>query len=558
MSLRLQTALALAAAILVVSLAIGMVVSRIAADRLESDIGNGLAELAFQMADKLDREMWTRSGEVRMLTAIDALRTSPNPEQARALIESLQDAIPAFSWIGLLSADGTVVAATGAILEGENIAHRPVFKEGIRDRFVGDVHDAVLLEKLLPNPSGEPMKFVDIAYPLRDESGAAVGVLAAHLSWAWAREVRTSLLANAAERRDVSIYIVAADDTVLLADTAEETGQKLHLSATRSARQTGESGWILEEWPDGLTYVTGYASADGHLDFDGFGWTVLTRQSAEQAFAPITDLAQRITAWGFGLALVIATLGWVGMGLLTRPLGALAAAADRIRAGDASEFPRFNGPAEIASLSSALHRLVNSLHRTEVELDRMEDAAYHDRLTGLPNRMALDIFFETAIPRAQRDGKRIALLYIDLDDFKPVNDTMGHATGDAVLYQVGERLTAKRRGGEIAARLGGDEFVLAVFVDADTARQEAEKIAGRIIEAIGEPFSAEGHTARIGCSIGIAFLPGDAQNVSDLFDLADGALYRAKDAGKNCYTFAQDANPGESDESGRDARAAAS
>ncbi|MEQ8831051.1 MAG: GGDEF domain-containing protein [Alphaproteobacteria bacterium] len=540
MSLRLQTAMALAAAILAVSLAVGAMVTHLAAERLETDIGDGLAELAFQMADKLDRDMWARSSEVRTLTVIDDLRTPGDPERARKLIDALQEAIPTFSWIGVLSSDGTVLVASDGILEGVNIAQRPVFQEGIQDRFIGDVHDAVLLASLLPNPTGEPMKFVDIAYPLRDADGVPTGVLATHLSWAWAKDVRRSLLQNAAQRSEVAIYIVAKDNTVLLADDATEIGTHLDLTAIRAARETGGNGWTLEVWPDGETYVTGYAAANGHQDFEGFGWTVLTRQSTAAAFAPIDSLARQVAVWGIGLALGAAALGWLGIGLLTRPLAEIAATAERIRQGSATEIPHFRGPREIAALSDALNRLIDGLRHTETALDSMSMAALHDQLTGLPNRMALESYFETAVPRAKRERKQVALLYIDLDDFKPVNDTLGHAAGDLVLKGVAGRLTEIRRGGEIAARLGGDEFVMAVLVDDDAARSEAGVIADRIVRAMLVPFDADGRTVSIGCSVGVGFLPADAQTVTELFERADSALYAAKEAGKSGYAFAED------------------
>ncbi len=540
MSLRLQTALALAAAILAVSLAIGLVVTQLVANRLQTDIGNGLAELSHQMADKLDRDMWARSGEVRTLTIIDDLADMANPGQARRLIEALQDAIPAFSWIGLLSRDGTVVVGSDGILEGANIAHRPVYQEGIRDRFIGDVHDAVLLASLLPNPTGEPMKFVDIAYPLRTAAGETVGVLATHLSWAWAREVRRSLLQSAALRADVSIYIIARDGTVLLADDEGETGRKLDLQAFRAAQESKGSGWVMETWPNGREYVTGYSYADGHLDFEGFGWTVLTRQPTGTAFEPIRSLKQQVALWGMGVALTAALLGWIAIGMLTRPLAEIALSSDRIRTGDATEIPHFKGPKEIATLAETLNRLIHSLRRTETALDTMSVAALHDRLTGLPNRMALDNYFETAVPRAKRENKQIALLYIDLDNFKPINDRLGHAAGDSVLKDVARRLTDIVRGGEIAARLGGDEFVLVVLVDHDDFQSEARAIAGRIVQTITDPFQADDASAKVGCSVGIAFLPGDATTVTELFDRADSALYAAKEAGKNGFAFARD------------------
>ncbi|NMM44793.1 diguanylate cyclase [Rhodospirillaceae bacterium KN72] len=542
MSLRLQTALALAIAILAVSLGIGYAVTRITSDRLEQDIGGSLAELAFIMGDKLDRDMAARSAEVYTLTVVDELRHPDEPSLSREMLDALQNAVPAFSWLGVLSSDGTVVAASGGILEGRNIAQRPVFSEGIKGKFVGDVHEAVLLANLLPNPTGEAMKFVDIAYPIFNPAGETVGVLATHLSWGWAREIQKALLTRSKNRKNVDIFIVARDDLVLLADSDEKIGQTLSLDAVAKARSEGP-GWTVETWPDGQDYVTGYAVAEGYGDFDGFGWTVVTRQPVTEAFAPIKDMSRRIEAWGIGLAVLVAATGWIAVGVLTRPLAQIAASADRIRKGEEIDIPIFHRPMEIAALSDGLNKLIHGLRKTESALDQMEMHAHHDRLTGLPNRLSLDVFFETAVPRARRDESSIALLYIDLDDFKPVNDTMGHAMGDFVLQEVGVRLSGMCRGGEVAARLGGDEFVMVAFVSKEEGQVEAENIAARIVEGVAKPYMRDGQTAHIGCSVGGAFLPGDAETVSDLFARADEALYIAKEAGKNRYAFVSDAGP---------------
>ena len=542
MSLRLQTALALAIAILAVSLGFGYAVTRITSDRLEQDIGGSLAELAFIMGDKLDRDMAARSGEVHTLTVVDELRRPDEPSLTREMLDALQNAVPAFSWLGVLSSDGTVLAASGGILEGKNIAQRPVFSEGIKGKFVGDVHEAVLLSSLLPNPTGEAMKFVDIAYPIFNPAGDTVGVLATHLSWGWAQEIQQALLSRSKTRENVDIFIVARDDLVLLADSSDQIGLTLSLESVRKARNEGP-GWTVETWPDGQDYVTGYAVAEGYGDFEGFGWTVLTREPVSEAFAPISDLSRQIQVWGISLAVLIAAIGWIAVGVLTRPLGKIAAAADRIRKGEEIDIPIFTRPMEIAALSEGLNKLIHGLRTTESALDQMELHAHHDRLTGLANRLSLDVFFETAVPRARRDEMSIALLYVDLDDFKPVNDTMGHGMGDFVLQEVGARLSGMCRGGEVAARLGGDEFVMVAFVSNADGRAEAESIAARIVEGLAEPYVRNGQTAHIGCSVGGAFLPGDAETVAELFTRADEALYIAKEAGKNRFAFIADAGP---------------
>ena len=159
-----------------------------------------------------------------------------------------------------------------------------------------------------------------------------------------------------------------------------------------------------------------------------------------------------------------------------------------------------------------------------------DEAAHHeersltDALTGLPNREALRRSMEDAF---DRPGTQAALLFMDLDRFKPVNDTLGHHAGDLVLQEVAARLLATIRAGEVAARVGGDEF--AVFLPRGMA---APAVADRILRAIEEPFEVEGHVVSIGISIGIARFPEEGGDYTTILQVADAALYDAKEAGR--------------------------
>lgn len=155
--------------------------------------------------------------------------------------------------------------------------------------------------------------------------------------------------------------------------------------------------------------------------------------------------------------------------------------------------------------------------------------AEHDSLTDLPNRGLFMDRLRSGIARAKRNNKPLALLFVDLDDFKPVNDVHGHQTGDRLLRVVAQRLMAAVREVDTVARVGGDEF--AVILEAITDADDATAVAEKITECIGEPFSIDSHTLRIGASTGIAIYPGDGEGVSTLLQHADAQMYRAKRAG---------------------------
>jgi diguanylate cyclase (GGDEF)-like protein/PAS domain S-box-containing protein len=166
---------------------------------------------------------------------------------------------------------------------------------------------------------------------------------------------------------------------------------------------------------------------------------------------------------------------------------------------------------------------------------RVAHMAHHDALTGLPNRVLLRQRMEDAVVRMRRTGKGVATLCIDLDNFKSVNDTLGHPYGDLLLQRVAERIRGVVRDDDTAARLGGDEFAILQTNVVEPA--EAEALARRFLAEIGEPFDIMGHLVLIGASVGIALGPGDGEDADKLLKNADMALYRAKADGKGAFRF---------------------
>ena len=166
--------------------------------------------------------------------------------------------------------------------------------------------------------------------------------------------------------------------------------------------------------------------------------------------------------------------------------------------------------------------------RLEAELSHQ---AFHDALTGLPNRAAFAERVNGAISRSRRSGQGLAVAYIDLDDFKVVNDTLGHAVGDRLLIEVGDRLRASLRGGDVAARVGGDEFNVLLEGLADTI--DAEEIVRRILDVVSQPYRLDGREVRIRATAGVAGLDDGVTTAEDLQRHADAALYEAKADGKS-------------------------
>jgi two-component system CheB/CheR fusion protein len=165
----------------------------------------------------------------------------------------------------------------------------------------------------------------------------------------------------------------------------------------------------------------------------------------------------------------------------------------------------------------------------------VQHMALHDSLTGLPNRSLLMERVSQLIAMSERETRHIALMFLDLDGFKEVNDTWGHAFGDLVLKTVATRLLGLIRPSDTVARLGGDEFV--ILLDDPENRNSVVSVASRVIEYVNVPISLAGMTANVGASVGIAFFIGDLTSSGDLIKKADDAMYAAKAAGKNTYRF---------------------
>lgn len=163
---------------------------------------------------------------------------------------------------------------------------------------------------------------------------------------------------------------------------------------------------------------------------------------------------------------------------------------------------------------------------------RIEYQAYHDPLTGLPNRMLFLDRLSVALSHAKRTGLPVAVMFFDLDNFKFINDTLGHSIGDALLQGVARRLRSITRGEDTVSRMGGDEFTLISEV---SSVDDAGRIAEKVLEAVSRVFEIEGHELYVTTSIGISIFPEDGENEDTLLKNADGAMYRAKSLGRNNY-----------------------
>jgi diguanylate cyclase (GGDEF)-like protein/PAS domain S-box-containing protein len=175
---------------------------------------------------------------------------------------------------------------------------------------------------------------------------------------------------------------------------------------------------------------------------------------------------------------------------------------------------------------------ISHIKRSEAELERL---AHYDPLTDLPNRTLLNMQLSLALERTGRAKKKLAVMELDLDGFKTVNDSLGHPSGDLLLQIIGQRLGRVLRSEDVIARMGGDEF--AIIIENPPAASVLGHIAEKIIQAVSEPVDLYGHSALVTASVGIALFPDDGNDVTSLLKAADTAMYAGKQAGRNTYRF---------------------
>jgi diguanylate cyclase (GGDEF)-like protein len=221
---------------------------------------------------------------------------------------------------------------------------------------------------------------------------------------------------------------------------------------------------------------------------------------------------------------------------ILNPISELSLAMQKVRSEKAySARVSISGSDEIAHLGSGFNAMLNELERRETEKNefeaQLELEAYNDALTGLPNRRLFGERLALTLATADRGLFTVAMLFIDLDGFKLVNDSLGHPIGDSLLVEVAARFSARVRKSDTLARLGGDEFT--VILSGLQVKEEAMIVGRTLLETLSRPFDIEGHLLTISASIGISIYPINAHNGSELMQQADGAMYAAKRNGKN-------------------------
>ena len=240
-----------------------------------------------------------------------------------------------------------------------------------------------------------------------------------------------------------------------------------------------------------------------------------------------------------GLCLVCILLAVIVARAVSRPINSMSNVAKRFAYGQRAAGLPLEREDEIGVLARSFLHMQNQINAQMDELRQsrqdLEHLARHDSLTGLPNRILFEEHMEHALAARRREISQLALLFVDIDRFKPINDMLGHAIGDLLLKEIADRIRLAVRGSDIPARIGGDEFV--VLLPVIGQREDALTVAEKIRLSIMKPFVTEGHHLAVSASIGIAIFPEDGNELIDLAKHADKAMYVAKEQGRNAVLF---------------------
>ncbi|WP_067066181.1 diguanylate cyclase domain-containing protein [Roseateles chitosanitabidus] len=671
---RWLTAMVLAA-VAVAVLSSALLIENFARAHAERRAVEALRQVAVDFRDGLDHGMAQQYKEVRVLAQLEPFRRFDDPESMRRALDQIQIGFDHFAWLGVTDAQGKVVAAAGGLLDGVDVSKRPWWQGARKGApFVGDVHSALLLEKLLPRQS-EPWRFVDFAVPLLDPRGQLQGVFGVHLSWGWARQIKSELIDATMASHQAEALVLGKDGAVILGPSELE-GKPLALPAENGAG-------LREQRVDGVDYFVVSVPSEGYGPYPGLGWTVLVRQPVSIALEDYFRLRRQIMLSAVLLLTLAVPVSWWLARRMSRPLDELTRALARRHHLGEDALPQVGGYREAAVLSHALQELserqaaqdrslaelnaslerrvqartaelqdamsqqeaserrlrtiadnlpvliayidadqrlrflnatfrswmgmepgavlgrtledvvgpvlyeprlqflkgalagvrqrfetrsesngisrdllteyvpdirpdgtvagvytlatdISAFKQVERELDQLSRI---DPLTGLPNRRQFESRLSEALARTRRNERTLGLMFLDLDHFKQVNDTLGHAAGDVVLKVFADRVRGVIRETDQLCRLAGDEFVL--ILENLNEPSEAAAVAQKVLDAVVQPLTLQGQALRLSTSIGVACHVGGPESEPALLGRADDALYAAKAAGRGCWRMAE-------------------
>lgn len=492
---------------------------------LSAIVENQQLALATYVAHDIDGKIVQRQILLERLAASLPIRLLAQPERLRVWLKQRYNYQTLFS-AGLFVVDthGVPLADYPVLRDPRtlNYADRDYIQAGLAGvSFVG--------RPVVGRATKEPM--LPISVPIKNANGEVQAVLVGVTALAapgFLDSLLQSRIGNATggfllvSPRD-KLFVASSQLDMVLTPTPPPGVNLLHDRAMAGFRGTGVT-----------VNAQGVEEVAAMVSVPSTGWFVVGRVPSSEAFATVGRMQHFLIKNGLFALSLFAILSSIGLYFVLRHLFYAAEHADRMTR---DELPLEPLPVvhddEVGHLISAFNRLLVKLNDHQAELTRI---AHHDTLTGLPNRAYLSDRLRQVLALARRKETQVGLLFMDLDGFKNINDTLGHEAGDEVLRQVAKRFSKIIRESDTLARIGGDEFVLLLSDLGDNAEETVSTVATKCIDALKTPFFIFGTSCIVGVSIGVALWDGEGSS-DNLLQAADRVMYQAKKTGRGRYVI---------------------
>lgn len=508
-----------------------------------------LHSIAVATATVISENLRERQREISLLAKApiyDDYTASLGVDKLTGQLNQLKASYQYYSWIGFTDTQGVVRAASQNMLLGQNVSQRPWFQNGLQGDFIGDLHEAVLLKKLIaPTGAEGPIRFIDFAAPVLNAEHQLLGVVAAHAHWDWADAVIEVLVPILQSQKHLDVHILNKHQEVIystsnahkldediLNDQAQEE-IRLQMSGTQEFILAQQS--IPDLIPDKL-----------------LGWSLLVVQPSSVIHQETQTLRHALLYLIVLATIVFVYLAWWMASRISHPIEHLAQQARRVQLGDEHlpDISHKTNIIEIEQLNTAISDMTKTLIQRRSELEqanrvleekvkvrtqeleqannRLEQMVRIDPLTGVFNRLAAQEHIDRHFKQLKYTGDTYSLLMLDIDYFKRINDQYGHAEGDEALKRVAHTIRQNIRKTDCLFRMGGEEFMAIL---PHTSLREACTVAEKIRRAIASTPAPK--IGNITISIGVALAQTKDTNSEIAIHWADQGLYLAKELGRN-------------------------
>ena len=549
-SLRFRMALTFGLLAVIVALSMQSYIGIVFARHVMQERTSSLHSSARAVAAQLSAHLQQRQRELDFIATLPAtLKASSDSRPLRVLLSQLKAGfLDDIAWIGFADAQGHVRVASDGLLEGADVSQHLWFEGARTGAYMGDLHDAG--QALPPGPpeAREVQRLLDLAAPLRDAQGQYHGVVGAQVHWRWFTQRLKQMDGAGLIPPGMEVLIARRDGQLIYPEA--EYDNSVHEILQRLEREA-----VVDEYMGDQRYFLVGAALPAADHGQDLGWTVLVRQPTAQLLATSQQLAQGLwLLWGAGAIATMALAYLVAVGL-SRPVERLASLLRGRQVVAAPDREDLGSTREMDELLEALHWRDKSLAEQRQQLERnaqelearvaqrtgellranaeLARVAQTDALTGLHNRGHLNARLREEFTRYQRHRQPYGVLLMDIDHFKLINDSYGHAVGDAVLMEFAALIKSSLRASDFVGRFGGEEFLALL---PGTTQDGAAALAAKLCQMTRErAFKGAGYVT---VSIGVAEAEAADASYEDVVRRADTALYEAKNAGRNRFMVA--------------------